>query len=82
MEEDLDSALSSLLGGEILPKEIALPARPETVTIYNLGGLALEHYNRAKEYLRQGRWAEYGKEIEELEKVLKEMSTLEKGKKE
>ena len=34
----------------------------------------MEHYNKAKAYLRQGKWAEYGRELENLEKLLKEMS--------
>jgi hypothetical protein len=36
--------------------------------------LALEHYNKAKDHLRQGNWAEYGRELEHLEKILKEIS--------
>jgi hypothetical protein len=43
--------------------------------------LALEHYNKAKDYLRQGNWAEYGRELENLEKILKEISSIEKEKK-
>jgi len=76
MEENLDKALSSVLDPEIFPKEVASPAIPETLDINNLAGLALEHYNRAKDYLRQGNWAAYGKELENLEEVLKEMSTI------
>jgi len=40
--------------------------------------LALEHYNKANDSLRQGNWAEYGRELENLEKILKEMSSLTK----
>lgn len=76
MDEDLDKALYNVLGGEIPPKEVVPPPIPEALNIYNLGGLALEHYNKAKDYLRQGNWAEYGKELENLEKVLKEMSEI------
>jgi uncharacterized membrane protein (UPF0182 family) len=81
MEETLDKALSNVLEPEIFPKEVASPAIPETLDINNLAGLALEHYNRAKDYLRQGNWAEYGKELEHLEKILKDITGITKEKK-
>jgi len=77
MEENLDKALSSVLSGQIFPKELASPAIPQTRDLSNLGVLALEHYNKAKYYLREGNWAEYGRELENLEKILKEISSLE-----
>jgi len=52
------------------------PSIAQTGDISNIGVLALEHYNRAKDYLRQGNWAEYGRELENLEKILKEMSSV------
>ncbi|NVL92842.1 MAG: UPF0182 family protein, partial [Desulfobacterales bacterium] len=75
MEKNLDKALSSVLGGQIFPKELASPAIPQTRDLSNLGVLALEHYNKAKYYLREGNWAEYGRELENLEKILKEISS-------
>jgi uncharacterized membrane protein (UPF0182 family) len=81
MEENLDKALSSVLGGQIFPKQLASPSIPQTQDISNLGVLALEHYNKAKDYLRQGNWAEYGRELENLEKLLKEISSTTKEKK-
>ena len=81
MEENLDKALSRVLEGGVFPKEVASPLIPETLNIYNLGGLALEHYNKAKDYLRQGNWAAYGKELENLEEVLEEISRITKEKK-
>jgi hypothetical protein len=44
--------------------------------------MALEHYQKAQDYLRQGKWAEYGRELEELEKVLLELVQEREGKKE
>jgi hypothetical protein len=82
MEETLDKALSSVLGLEISPTEFASPLIPQTLDIRNLGELALEHYNRAKDHLRQGNWAGYGKELEDLEKVLKEIFRMTKENKE
>jgi uncharacterized membrane protein (UPF0182 family) len=81
MEETLDKALRRVLGEQIFPKELASPSIPQTEDISNIGVLALEHYNKAKDYLRQGNWAEYGRELENLEKILKEMSSITKEKK-
>jgi len=82
MREDLDTALRGVLGEKVSPRELAVPRIPETLDVYNLGPLALEHYNKAKEYLRQGNWALYGKELEQLEGILKEMSRIAGQKKE
>ena len=76
MEENLDKALSSVLGGQIFTKQLASPSIPQTQDLSNLGVLALEHYNKAKDYLRQGNWAEYGRELENLEKILREISSI------
>jgi uncharacterized membrane protein (UPF0182 family) len=81
MEENLDKALSSVLGGQIIAKQLAPPSVPRTQDLSNLGVLALEHYNKAKDYLRQGSWAEYGRELKNLEKILKEISSITKEKK-
>ncbi len=82
MEENLDKALGRLLGGQMFPQQLASPSISQTQDISNLGVLALEHYNKAKDYLRQGNWAEYGRELENLEKVLKEISGVTKEKQE
>ncbi len=82
MEENLDRALNSVLGGEIVTKPLAAPSIAQTEDISNLGVLALEHYNKAKAYLRQGNWAAYGRELEDLENILKEMASKTKEKKE
>jgi hypothetical protein len=74
MEENLDKALSSVLGEQISRKQLASPSVRQTQDISNLGVLALEHYNKAKDHLRLGNWAEYGRELENLEKILKEIS--------
>jgi hypothetical protein len=76
MEEDLDKALRSILGGQVFPKQtdstspVSAPSGEPT----SLGARALEHYNKAKEHLRNGNWAGYGKELENLEGLLKEMT--------
>jgi hypothetical protein len=74
MEENLDRALRTVLTGEIVTKPLAAPSIPQTEDVSILGVSALDHYNKAKEYLRQGNWAAYGRELENLEKILKEMA--------
>jgi uncharacterized membrane protein (UPF0182 family) len=81
MEQNLDMALSSVLGGQLFSKQTASASTPQTEDIAGLGALALEHYNKAKDYLRQGNWAEYGRELENLEKILKEISSKTQEKK-
>jgi len=81
MEQNLDKALSSALEEKISRKMLASPSLPQGLDVSNLGALALEHYNKAKAYSRQGNWAEYGKALENLEKVLKEMAEVMKDKK-
>ena len=74
MEETLDRALRLVLGGEIAAREMVSAFKPGTHDVSESGKLALEHYHKAKEYLRQGDWAGYGKELEHLEEILQEMS--------
>jgi uncharacterized membrane protein (UPF0182 family) len=82
MEENLDKALRRVLGGQTFPQQLASPSIAEDQDTSDLGVLALEHYNKAKNHLRQGNWAGYGRELENLEKVLKEISGATKVKKE
>ena len=82
MENNLDTALRRVLGDQIFAEQEASPTIAQTQDISDLGVLALEHYNKAKDYLRQGNWAEYGRELENLEKVLNEISSITKEKKE
>ena len=76
MEENIDKALSALLGEPISPTPSAFPSKAPTGELPDLGGLALEHYQKAKEYLRQGDWAGYGRELEKLEQVLQKISSV------
>ena len=76
MEENLDKALSRILDIEITPKHpdsLAIP-QIEGEGLSRLGATALDHYNKAKDYLRHGDWTGYGRELENLEKILKELS--------
>ncbi|MBW2668899.1 MAG: UPF0182 family protein, partial [Deltaproteobacteria bacterium] len=82
MEENLDKALSSILDIEITPKQSASLAIPQIKGegLSKLGATALDHYNKAKAYLRHGDWTGYGRELENLEKILKGMSGMKQEK--
>ena len=80
MEENLDKALNNILGGQISPEQLAPPSIPQMEGISTLGMSALGHYKKAKDYLRQGNWAGYGKELASLEKILEEISGAKKEK--
>jgi uncharacterized membrane protein (UPF0182 family) len=82
MDEDLDKALNGLLGAEVVAEKPVSPGISETVDIHNLGAMALQYYNEAKDQLRQGNWTEYGRALERLEKVLIEISGMAKEKEE
>lgn len=82
MHERLDEALRLILGDKIVPEQ-----QSTTGTIAPLGSeaelpemaaKALEHYKKAKEYLRQENWAGYGKELDHLEKILTNISKQDK----
>jgi uncharacterized membrane protein (UPF0182 family) len=74
MEERLDHALRRVLGGKIIEKDTVSARVPESGEIFELGEQALKYYHNAKDYLRQGDWAGYGRELEKLEGVLKQLS--------
>jgi uncharacterized membrane protein (UPF0182 family) len=80
MEEKLDQALSRVLGGAIIAQDNVSSQVPASAEISSLGNQALKYYNNAKDYLRRGDWAGYGRELEKLEDILTQMAnkTVEK----
>ena len=64
---------------QILAEEPS-PAMPAAPTTSNLGVLASEYYNEARKYLQQGDWAGYGRQLEKLEDILKQLSTVTEDK--
>ena len=74
MEEKLDLALNRVLGGKMIAKGTDPPKVPESGEISDLGKQALNYYNNAKEYLRKGDWAGYGRELQKLESILQRFS--------
>jgi uncharacterized membrane protein (UPF0182 family) len=77
MEETLDQSLQRVFGTaptkEAPPPVIAaaapLPAKSEQTPARQ----ALDHFQRAQDFLRQGNWAGYGDEMKKVEGLLKEM---------
>lgn len=77
MEETIESALKKVLEIETALKEEA-PQRQQEATeeISELGMAALDHYRKAREFLRNDNWAGYGEELEKLENILIELSGM------
>ncbi|MFZ0484914.1 MAG: UPF0182 family protein [Desulfobacterales bacterium] len=76
MEENLDKALNAILDIDMATKHPASVAisQKKGEGLSELGATALDHYNKAKDYLRHGDWTGYGRELENLENILKEIS--------
>ena len=72
--EDLETALYKVLGEGIVPQEVEARVAAPSSHVGEMGRSALEHYQRAQEYLRAGNWAGYGNEMQMLKDVLVEMS--------
>ena len=76
--EDLQSALAALYGRSI-PTRIDQEAEQKPAMVERdevskgLAGQAIEQYNRAQEYLRNGQWSRYGEEMNKLQKTLQEL---------
>ena len=83
MKERLDEALNAILetGGapeQPIAEETVTPAAASGSGLSEMATEALEHYNKAKEYLKQDDWAGYGKELDQLEKILETLSKKDK----
>ena len=76
MAETLDKALRGVLGRGVIPTGPVTASQgiPETIKATNLSETALKHYNKAKELMRQGDWAGFGRELELLENALEKMT--------
>jgi len=71
MGESLDAALATLLGEPApTPTQPELEPEPVTGSARELAVSALEHYERAQEYLQQGDWTGYGAELEAMQRDL------------
>ena len=77
MEENLEAAISKIFGEGAKKGEIQKLAEHEVIvkvtTNKELINNAIEHYEKAIKYQRDGDWAGYGNELKELGRVLKEI---------
>jgi uncharacterized membrane protein (UPF0182 family) len=78
MRETLESGLAELFGGTATPRATTAVASSSTeaaasADVSSLAQRAQEHYDRAIAAQRAGNWADYGKEIEALGTVLKQL---------
>jgi uncharacterized membrane protein (UPF0182 family) len=76
MEENLEKALNRVLQAETTYRKEASTVAVEIEETSDPGSLALalEHYHKAKDYSRSGDWAGYGRELDQLEKILNQLS--------
>jgi uncharacterized membrane protein (UPF0182 family) len=79
MEERLDQALNRVLGSEISQRRESPAGIVETGEAHDLSTRALEYYYKAKEYLREGDWAGYGRELDKLENILQQLADTPKS---
>jgi uncharacterized membrane protein (UPF0182 family) len=69
MTTTLDEALASFGGAPVTPPpEEVEPTEPSNA--HDLALSAMEHYERAQEYLQEGDWAGYGAELEAMQNDL------------
>jgi uncharacterized membrane protein (UPF0182 family) len=82
MEKNLDAALKAVFAVEGVPlaqQQKALsgsPAGPLPAGAQE----ALDHYNKAMEYLKQANWAKYGEQLRQLKQILETMAGKGQGK--
>ena len=74
MEHNLDLALSRVLGKGRSVEKADVPAATRFLETSDLGNMALQYYNQAKENLRRGDWAGYGEQLKKLEEILKQIA--------
>ena len=72
MGETLEESLQMLAGGTIVQEDGEVIEVPTATR--DLAQEALDHYNRAQENLREGDWAAYGEEIDQMEDILNRLA--------
>ena len=85
MKRTLGESLTAIFGGETFPtepgEEPAKPGEPGepgeiTAEVAALISQAQGHYSNAQEFLKDGDWAGYGRELEALKAILDELADV------
>jgi uncharacterized membrane protein (UPF0182 family) len=80
MDDSLGAALARVFGTSTTPI-VTTPPQPTTspptsTTVADLVKQANEHYSKAQDALKTADWATYGKEMQELQKVLNQLTQV------
>jgi uncharacterized membrane protein (UPF0182 family) len=77
MEETLEESLQRIFSGKAVsvPTPSAAPTLEAAKDQIDPARQALDHFQRAQEFLRQGNWAGYGEELKRVEALLRQMQT-------
>ena len=76
MRDNLDDALRAVFSVEAVPAQqvqkalTGLPAGP----LSGMAQKALDHYNKALNYLKQANWTKYGQELNKIKNILQNMT--------
>jgi len=76
MRNNLDEALRAVFSVAAVPQEQvqkALAAAP-TGPLSTMAQEALNHYNKALDYLKQGNWGKYGEELSQIKRILETLA--------
>jgi len=82
MERTLSESIAAIFGVEpptepvVEPPVPAEPGEPVATEIASLIEEAQQHYDKAQQYLKEGDWAGYGRELDALRIVLDRLAEL------
>ena len=76
MRRDLDEALRAVFSVTGVPEEQTAKALTQLPTgpVPAMAQKALDHYNKALNYLKQGNWGKYGEELSQMKQILENMA--------
>jgi uncharacterized membrane protein (UPF0182 family) len=76
MRNNLDEALRAVFSVAAVPQEQVQKALAGVPTgpLSTMAQEALNHYNKALDYLKQGNWAKYGEELSQIKRILESMA--------
>jgi uncharacterized membrane protein (UPF0182 family) len=76
MRRDLDEALRAVFSVAGVPEEQTAKALTQLPTgpVPAMAQKALDHYNKALNYLKQGNWGKYGEELSQMKHLLENMA--------